>query len=315
MPRALVVAVAVALVCAAVLSGCGGARDAEPAAPAVVHPHWPGCAAVGGWRGDAGGPPPDRGSVPSGFDGTEARVCGSDQRVTAAGDLVVVDLERKAAPTPALLSYLDRPSQRSFGGGCPAMAWTPPWLVLLDASGGWTAPLIPTDACGFGLGIFDEPGPPYVTLRYQEVSAREGKVVESAAARRAGCAMAWKDVVALEAKSAERAAMVAHPFAGREVLSCTYTVRPGEPGAGTFTRGETLSGYQRAELVAVLAVQPAATSTCSTASDRFVVLQPADGGGAVYVELTGCRRVLLSANGGPGRLAQATPELLGLLAG
>lgn len=313
MPRAP--AVAVALVCAAVLSGCGGARDAEPAAPAVVHPDWPGCAAVGGWRVDAGGPPPDRGSVPVGFDATEVRVCGSDQRVTAAGDLVVVDLERKAAPTPALLSYLNRPSQRSFGGGCPAMAWTPPWLVLLDASGGWTAPLIPTDACGFGLGIFDEPGPPYVTLRYQEVSAREGEVVESAAARRAGCSMTWKDVVALEAESAEPGAVGAEPFGDDAVLSCTYAVAPGAEGGGDFVRGGTLARDVSVEVARALAASPAATRSCATSSDRYVVLQPVRGGREVYVELAGCRRVLVPRDGGPPLLAEAEPALVRLLTG
>ena len=85
-------------------------------------------------------------------------------------------LERRATAIEPLLSYLAQPSRRSIrpgGVACPAMAWAPPWLFLLDDSGTWMRAQLPTDPCGFALGLFSDEGLPYERLDYSDRAVGE----------------------------------------------------------------------------------------------------------------------------------------------
>lgn len=150
------------------LAGCTASiRVADEPPPARVMPAWNGCVATGAFdqlsvEYDTSA----MGSVPSDFIPVAAMLCERD-------DDSENQLERRATDLTRLMAYLDQPSQVATNPrnlSCQAMAWFRPWLFLEDASGRWVYPEVPTDACGFGVGIFDRDGagPPYEQLRYTD---------------------------------------------------------------------------------------------------------------------------------------------------
>lgn len=175
------------------LVGCARTLEAAPAPPAEIRANWPGCAATGAFDDpDQYTGPPGAGSIPDGFVPAAAVLCDRGERTAADGAVLRVGLERRASDITPLLSYLARPSEVSSRPDdlvCPAMAVTPLWLFLTDADGHWVTPTVPTDACGFPLGTFGQPGPALPELRYRDTVVRELGVQESAEARRSGCAM------------------------------------------------------------------------------------------------------------------------------
>ena len=102
---------------------------------------------------------------------TAAVWCQTGVQVASDGTSKSVDLERGATEVAPLLTYLRRPSLQMTnpdGLTCPAMAWSPPWLFLLDDHDRWILPVVPTDACGFALDLFSEAGPAYRHLDYRD---------------------------------------------------------------------------------------------------------------------------------------------------
>lgn len=140
-----------------VLPGCSDTAQAPPPPPATVNRHWAGCDLMGAY--DRLAPPndsPGKGGIPADFTPVAAVLCETTDRPgkTALADPVLVDLERRAVEIGPLLGYLSRPGRVSTDPDdlvCPAMAWLPPWLFLLDASGRWISPQLPTNECGFAL--------------------------------------------------------------------------------------------------------------------------------------------------------------------
>ena len=139
------------------LAGCSRTVDAPPPAPAVVHPRWTGCDGLGAYRGfEPLNDLPGRGGIPADFTPVAAVLCETAERPgkSAQAAPVTVDLERRATEIAPLLTYLARPSRISTDSEdlvCPAMAWLPPWLFLLDDQGRWLSPQLPTTPCGFPL--------------------------------------------------------------------------------------------------------------------------------------------------------------------
>lgn len=310
------------LVAAAGLAGCARTLEAAPAAPAEIHSSWPGCDAVGAFddpHQSAG--PPDPGSIPDGFAPTRAVLCGRGERTSADGAVLQVGLERRAGDLAPLLTYLARPSEVSSRPDdlvCPAMAVTPAWLFLTDADGRWVTPAIPTDACGFPFGTFAESGPALPELRYRDTVVRRLGVQESADARRSGCGMQGKNVVAAGEPETRRAAIQTDPFAGAAVRVCRYGVAEEEQASsapiGELLGGRVLDRRQRRSLVDGLAGSPAAPRGCGERASRFAVLMTAEGGRFLQVELDGCRRILHPATGGEAdALAQADATLVRLI--
>jgi hypothetical protein len=134
-----------------------------------VRDAWPGCVAVGAYVGDGFAGPPTAvvGSVPDGFTARSAVLCARGERPDARGREVRVDLERTATEIGPLLSYLSEPSEEPTDGACAAIGVGRPWLFLLDASGRYLAPAIPTDACGLPLG-WQADQPAWETVPYTE---------------------------------------------------------------------------------------------------------------------------------------------------
>jgi hypothetical protein len=271
--------------------------------------------------------PEGSGRIPDDFEASEVILCELGERTAANGDRVSVLRERRSAELAALLRYLARPAERPSQSEdlvCRAMAWSPPQLFLRDRTGRWLAPAVPTDACGFALDLTAEPGPPYATLPYRDVAVRQLAVLETAAARRAGCAMQWKDMVGLEAAAgAAWGPLPDDPLGASPVSRCRYAVpageRPdtaaGEVASGTFVAGGRMSGDQLRAVLRALRRSSAAPMPCRERGRQFVVLQGSKTAAAVTVELDGCRRVLVVPGSGSAQLAQGTTELARLLAG
>lgn len=142
--------------------------------PAVIHESWPGCFALGAFATFDAADQPDlgRGSVPAEFTPVAAIRCtpGTTEATARLG------WERRATdPTEitALTTYLRQRSQTVLSPdtlACPAVAWWPPWLFLLDADGRWIRPQIAVDACGFARDLWADGGVPYERLTFTDTA-------------------------------------------------------------------------------------------------------------------------------------------------
>lgn len=160
------------------LAGCA-TKPAPVPPPAQVHPEWPGCDALGAFESFfPSNDTPGMGRVPDDFRPVSAVWCevGARPGADIQADPVRLDLERRATDVGPLLDYLQRRGEVETGlrnVACPAMAWSPPWLFLLDADDQWVYPQIPTDVCGFplrGEGTAEEA--PWATLDYRDTVIR-----------------------------------------------------------------------------------------------------------------------------------------------
>jgi hypothetical protein len=248
-------------------------------------------------------------------------LCSVGVRTSAGGDAVQVHLEQRTDDIAALLAYLARPSQNSTRPdtqACVAMGWTPPYLFLRDPDGRWLAPAIPHDVCGFPLDQFTDSGPLYTRLRYTDRVVGRGRVLESAAARASGCAMAWKDMITITAAGATSSPLTrGNPFGTDKIRVCLYSVAKAERSSSTptgdFVRGVVLDPTQRRRLLT--AWTGTAAADCRARANQFAVLQSTKGDPSLYVELDGCRRVFDPGTGaGTARLATANHSLIALIA-
>ena len=312
------------------LGSCSATPKAVPAAPsppARIHAQWTGCQSTGafsapdGTESGIGSGPADVGSVPADFVATTALVCSVGVRTSAGGDAVQVHLEQRADEIAALLTYLARPSQNSTdpdSQACPAMAWARPYLFLRDADGRWLAPAIPHDVCGFPLDQFTDAGPLYTRLRYTDRVVGRGRVLETAAARASGCAMAWKDMITIEAAGATPSPLAeGNPFGEGKIRVCLYSVAKADRSSftptGDFVRGGVLDRTQRRRLLT--AWTGTAAAACRDRATQFAVVQSTDADPSLYVELDGCRRIFDPGTGaGTARLATANHSLIALIA-
>jgi len=137
----------------------------------------------------------------------------------------------------------------------------------------------------------------------------------------AGCGQTWADMVSVVtmARLPARRGVFAYPFAtSREVRRCAYRVPASEQRsdkpAGTFEFGGILRPDSRKSIEAALAHLPPERA-CATPAGRFAVLQAGDSrGGEVYVEMDGCRRVMVTSINARVAIAQASDTLIELLA-
>ena len=171
--------IGVGAVITALLSGCTIELPATTVslprpAPAVIHEVWPGCVAHGAFDALYAADQPDlgQGSIPAGFAPVTVIRCAVGDTATPSR----LGLERRAedpAEVAALVTYLDLRSQTVLSPdtlACPAMAWFPPWLYLLDADGRWIRPQIPVDACGFARDLWADGGVPYERLSFTDTA-------------------------------------------------------------------------------------------------------------------------------------------------
>ena len=90
--------------------------------------------------------------------------------------------------------------------------------------------------------------------------------------------------------------------------------RGGDKPGGVFVRGGVVGADLRSEITRLL-LEAGPAADCAAPSGRFAVLSAAEGTNVtqVQVELDGCRRVLVQGGLTDELLAQAGPELAGLL--
>jgi len=281
------------------LSGCGGGPAPRPSGTPEVHASWSGCP-TGAERGTAGLPP-----LADDFAPVAVVICGTSPRPAPSGGEDMVAGEQRSESVEALTAALRLPSERRSSGACTAMLVQAPWFALLDAQGRWVRPGVPVNSCGQPrrevLDAFD--ALPLTTVR----SSKVGEVT-SAEAAAAGCGQRWADMVSVQAGWGGSAAPPRGyaPAPSARMRLCVYDVPPAERGtgkpAGTFLRGGPMSPQRwaavRDELPQGIAARP-----CQEHAGRFALLFEGDRE-PIYVELDGCRRVLVGS-----ALLQGTPGL------
>jgi hypothetical protein len=176
---------------------------------------------------------------------------------------------------------------------------------------------VPQDLCG---KIRIEVRDAVADLLLTEVSKRTLREIVSAEANASGCTQQWADMVWVETTQRggdDWAAPGAEPLPGGEIRLCIYRVpeseqRGGKP-AGTFERGIVLSANRWASIKKALK-QAGPARDCTTPAASFALLRSADGDGATaYVDLDGCRRILVTPLSGPPSLTQGDAALVRLL--
>jgi hypothetical protein len=283
------------------LASCAGSV-AVPASNAKIRESWQGCKALrhtDQWfeQLELDG----QGSVPKGFRPTVAVRCVEQEAGQPDASVALMTIEQRAASRlQPLLEALALPSQhrRKFEQvACTSDLWRPPWLFLMDAGGRWIYPEVPLNVC-------EKPRPEfsaaYDALSFAEHAREVVRTVRTAAATRAGCEQQATDMVgyATRFEHPERVALVTDPFAGRPVRVCRYRVPASERGAekaqGNFVGGGLLTAARAVSVVHALLSSAAAPAGCDRRSETFALLWRSDQKSPqVYVELDGCRRVLV----------------------
>lgn len=250
------------------------------------------------------------------FPAVAAVLCGVGPRQRPGGGEDLAATESRADEVAALVEALRLPDEPPADGPCTTDLPMVPWLALLDAQGRWVRPGVPSDACGKPrIEVRDA----IAALRLKPVSARPIRQLESAEAAAAGCSQTWADMVWVETNNgsgAPAASMGALPARAAQVRLCVYRVPASEQGngkpAGDFTYGGPLATDRWVAVErSIRAAGPA--KRCNTPASRFALLAPVAGGSEVYVELTGCRRILATSVSGKHALRQANDALIDLL--
>jgi hypothetical protein len=238
-----------------------------------------------------------------------------DQRLDGGEDLVAT--EGRTDDIAALLAAVRLPDEPR-SGICTMELPIISWFALLDSEGRWVRPGVPADSCG---KIRIEVRDALKALHLTEVSKRALREIQSAEAHAAGCSQHWADIISAETGQGRRdwVPLAGDPFlgGGYDVRLCVYRVpgsgRGGGKHSGDFDSGGLLpAGRWRAIAKKLAEAEPA--EDCDRRAGRFAVLRRADESyGEIYVELDGCRRVLVTPVGISASLVQGDEALVRLL--
>jgi hypothetical protein len=234
------------------------------------------------------------------FTPTAVVICGREPQRRADGGQDLVATERRSDDVAALVTALRLQDDPSDAVMCTTEASVLPWLALIDADGRWMRPRIPVGVCGKPRPEVSEA---LAALQLTTVATRPVVELESAEAVAAGCSQKWKDVLSVETAGnrTPRRGAVPEPFpAGQQVRLCVYEVTNSEPGTGNFVHGTVLPADRRTAIEhALKAAGPA--EPCSAHASRFALLRSVAGGDPqTYVELDGCRRIMVVPRPGAG---------------
>jgi hypothetical protein len=238
------------------------------------------------------------------------------------GSTVAVEGEYRSEDVAALVAALRLPDQPRTADVCSLEMVTVSWFALLNAEGRWIHPGVPLDTCGkVRIEVREAIG----NLKLTTVRSKDIATIVPKEATAAGCYPGYADMVWVEASDASVASSLRReplrtdPLASAaQVRLCVYTVAKQEQGtvkpAGTFEYGGVLAADRRAAIGKALAAA-GAPAECSTPASRFALLANADKTlPQVFVELDGCRRLLVEPReNGPRLLAQADAALVALL--
>lgn len=222
------------------------------------------------------------------FKAVTAVSCIGGTRTYAGQGQWSVRIRRVATSSVAgLQRYFEQPSRHSLpkGGGCLDVAQFIFVPTFVDGSGRWIVPRTPVNACG------PLPGNRRAArhVHWRVVSVRRVKLMISAAALKAHCAMGIKDLPAGGIGPLNRTS--GGPLfktAPKTVQACIYRTPPNDFEVGDFVRGFSLDAVQTDRLLGAM-TRTAPSGSCS-AVRTFAVIH-ANPELWAEVELGGCFRV------------------------
>jgi hypothetical protein len=212
-----------------------------------------------------------------------------------------------------LAAALHRRDESSAGAACDAYGELWPDLWAVDAAGGALLVRLPVDGCAH---IQPAVRAALERVVWRETGRRRLSQTVPQAALDSGCETGWKDMAAVDAGHTGSDGSAA-PAGTADALAtasggnvCVYRIdERGQTPSGSFLSGRALRGAEWAAVVRALDATPRLTAACATPATRFAVVR-AQGPDPAYVELDGCRRVLLP---GSGELRRAPGALVRLL--
>ncbi|WP_430782850.1 hypothetical protein [Actinoplanes sp. G11-F43] len=251
-----------------------------------------------------------------GFQPVAAVICAVGTRERPGGGTEIVASESRATGLGALLAGLRLPDATVGAEVCTMDLPSVPWLVLVDADGRWIRPGVPIDECGKPRTEYREA---FYALTTTEVSSRVIGLAESDGAASSGCAQTWGDMAwAMGGTGNDFATTLAPLPATTTVQRCVYFVPEAERGtakpAGDFRAGGPMPAAEWTVIRAEIEASAPASAACATPASGFAVLQ-FGGGGILYVEKDGCRRILVEPPTGSTGYRQSSDRLTTILFG
>jgi hypothetical protein len=266
----------------------------------------------------AGAPVENLPLLDDGFAPISVVVCRSAQETNSSGGVDRVAYERRGANIDALVTALRVPDAPRTRGACTMEHPFVDWFALLDAGGRWVRPGVPIDLCGkVSANVEDAIRAMTWTDVYRIVPGRSAEFAAS------GCDQQATDRIWAETSTPsdrQWPTIGNSPFAkGVALRVCVYAVpaseqRKAKP-AGTLVSGGAVTA-DFAEPFAYHFGQAGRAAPCDTPASRFaLVRQWKDAGIGAYVELDGCRRVMVSSGGDAADLSlgQADDIILSLM--
>jgi hypothetical protein len=282
------IGVVVALLMVSAVTACGPTPHVRTAAPQGGN-SWTSCAAV---LGQTGASVEDLPTLGDGFTPVSVVTCRFVAENNTSGGVDQVAYERRAENNiDALVAALRAPDAPREDGPCTLEIRLIEWFALLDASGRWVRPGVPVDACGKirwevsnALG-----GAPWTDV-YRIVPGRSAETAASGCDRQATDAI-W--VATSTSSERDWATPVESPFAkGVALRVCRYVV-PEKEHAGNFAAATILDAAWSEGFAGILGETVSAVP-CDTPASWFALVREWDRtGNEVYVELDGCRRVMV----------------------
>jgi hypothetical protein len=223
------------------------------------------------------------------FHAVAAVNCADEFRIFPGHGQWEVSVRRVAVSGVAgLRRYFEQPSEPNLpkGGGCTLNLVGILVPVFVDARGRWLVPRTPVDGCGHPLGYAYGKAAPRV--RWHVVSVRKVRLLVSAAALAAGCAMDIKDEPAGGAGPlVPTSGGPLFATAPKTVRVCIYQAE-NDFEVGRFVRGFKLDAAQTQKLLDALTGAGPSGSCLNQRRFAVIVANPEL---SAQVELGGCWRV------------------------
>ena len=234
-----------------------------------------------------------------------ARCLFEPQPVPGDGEWLMRTEQKATTGLEALAAALRLPSEQvARGQGCPAIAYPPIVITVVDTTGREIHPQVPHTACGAPLKAVTDA---IAGLTWTPVGTTKVRQTRSELEVSSGCSGAWKPVIPLIAAEGSGTQVVGVDTAGRAMRVCRYDLDP-DPGnvisigngtayrSGKLVAASTLDATAGAELLKAVASAPRATGSCGQPEQPFAVVHAADGTGPwIAIERGGCYRALMDA--------------------
>ncbi len=258
-------------------------------------------------------PAPQRPRLPAGVPARFVRCRFVEESIAGQGRWGVRIEDEAVGGVAELAAALHGSDEPPTAASCEAYGEVWPDLWAVDATGRALLVRLPVDGCAH-----TQPAVRAALERvvWRETGRRRLSQTVPQAALDSGCETGWKDMAAVDAGHAGSDGSAA-PAGTADALAkasggkvCVYRIdERGQTPSGSFLSGRALRGAEWAAVVRALDATPRLTAACATPGTRFAVVLT-QGPDPAYVELDGCRRVLLPGGGGLRRAPDALVRLL-----